>query len=407
MVDQTVNSVDWQRLLDPDIQDFIHAHASDDVKQLALKKAPDLNWPYSLILDQIRVRQKAKTKSHDLYETDSFIFPFNETYEQASSSPCARYKERLVSGQTFVDLTAGSGADSFHIAQGFASSVLVERDAHSAELLTHNAQALQASGWLDGQISVHHGDACDYVRDMAAVDAVFIDPQRRENGRRALYDFSACSPDIMDLLPVLKTKAKKILVKASPFLDIGHATAQLQMVVQVHVVQWQNECKEVLYLLDCDSGGQDIDPEITAVDLDDEGRAVKSFSYFTAREKDAVISCAMPQKYIFEPGPAFQKAGGFKTMAAQYGVSKLHPNSQLYTAQSPRENFPGKCYEVVGLYPVKAKDLPVDKADLAVRNFPASVKELRKKLKLRDGGAHRIFATTLCDDSKKLILCLK
>ena len=46
-------------------------------------------------------------------------------------------------------------------------------------------------------------------------------------------------------------------------------------------------------------------------------------------------------------------------------------------------------------------------ADLRVRNFPSTVEALRKKLSLKDGGKHRIYATTLNDGSKKLIICDK
>ncbi len=399
--------MEWQRLLDPDIQNFISDHAHDDVSQLALKKAPDAHWPYGLILDQIKVRQKAKIKSPDLYETNGFIFPLSSTYEQASSHVCAQYKKQLVSGENFVDLTTGSGIDAFAIAQNFTTSDMVERDEHSAALLRHNVAVLQEKDVLKRPIDVHPIDANNYIRNMDEADLIYIDPQRRENGRKGLYDFTVCSPNIIEILPVLKCKAKKILIKASPFLDIESAIEQLQAVVQVHVVQWQNECKEVLYLLDCEKGGIENDPEITAVDLDNDGNVRHKFSYFLSREKNENIICCMPKKYIYGPGPAFQKAGGFKVMAAQYGVSKIHPNSQLYTADSPCENFPGKGYEVAGIYPVKAKDFPVKKADLAVRNFPSSVKDLRKKLKLQDGGHHRVFATTLSDGSKKLILCKK
>ena len=399
--------MEWQDLLKPDVQKFIQEHESDDIKTLGLKKAPDVTWPYALILDQIKVRQKAKIKSPDLYETNGFIFPLNDTYEQASSSACAAYKAQLVSGKSFIDLTAGCGIDSYYISKRFVSSVLVERDEYSINLLRHNMDALKDKGNLNGDIKIYHGDSNDFIENMAKVDVVFIDPQRRENGRKALYDLSLCSPNIIKLLPILKRKAKNILIKTSPFLDIEKAVHQLQMVKQVHVVQWRGECKEVLYLLDCKSENHQLDPEINAVEIDDDGSVKQKFSYYLSEEKKQKASCVLPQKYIFEPGPAFQKAGGFKTMAVQYRVNKIHPNSQLYTAENPHMEFPGKCYEIVGVYPVKEKNLPVKKADLVVRNFPASVKDLKKKLKIEDGGSHRIFATTVCDGKKRLILCLK
>ena len=45
------------------------------------------------------------------------------------------------------------------------------------------------------------------------------------------------------------------------------------------------------------------------------------------------------------------------------------------------------------------------KANLTVRNFPATVAELRKRLKLAEGGDTYLFATTLADERKVLIRC--
>ncbi len=399
--------MDWRLLLNSKVQEFIKDHEGDDVKVLALKKAPDLNCPYPLILDQIKVRQKAKIKSPDLYEANGFVFPQSNLYEQASSYPCAVYKASLLSGSRFIDLTAGSGSDSFQISKHFVSSLLLERDRYNASLLEYNVKALLNSGYIKPNVIIRNVDAVNYIDNIEYVDFIFIDPQRRENGRRALYDFSACSPDIMKMLPILKNKAKKILIKASPFLDIEKAIKQLEIVVQVHVVQWRGECKEVLYLLDCCDISKNDDPEIIAVNIDDNGSVKNRFSYFISKEKILDIEFSSPLKYILEPSVSMQKAGGFKSIAIHYGIKKIHPNSHIYTADFVPYNFVGKGYKVVGIYPARAKFLPVKKADLIVRNFPMTVKDLRKKLKLLEGGEHRIFATTLWDGNKSLILCAK
>jgi hypothetical protein len=49
----------------------------------------------------------------------------------------------------------------------------------------------------------------------------------------------------------------------------------------------------------------------------------------------------------------------------------------------------------------------MEKANLTIRNFPSSVAELRKRLKLKEGGEDYLFATTLADESKVLIKCKK
>ena len=397
--------MDWEYLLKPEVQGFIDLHEADDVKALALKKAPDMNWPYPLILDQIKTRQKAKTKSPDLYDTDGFIFPPHDLYEQASSQACAAYKASLVGGGSFVDLTSGAGADSLAFAKRYTVGLCTDVDPVASAILKHNASIMA------GNLIVLNVDCADFLEACEVMDFAFIDPQRRENGRKGLYDLASCAPNILDLIPILKRKVKKVMVKTSPFLDIEKGIEQLEAVTEVHVVQWRGECKEVLYMLDFeesqdhDIGSDDI--EIIAVDLDDVGQANYKFQYKLSDEKNIDIECAMPMKYIFEPGPAFQKAGGYKMMAVQYGVKKIHPHSHIYTADTECENFPGKAYMVDGVYAVKAKGIPVKKADLAVRNFPSSVDALKRKLKVTDGGQHRIYATTLCDGQKRLILCRK
>ena len=397
--------MDWEYLLKPEVQGFIDLHEVDDVKALALKKAPDMNWPYPLVLDQIKTRQKAKTKSPDLYDTDGFIFPPHDLYEQASSQACATYKASLVGGGSFVDLTSGAGADSLAFAKRYTVGLCTDVDPVASAILKHNASIMA------GNLIVLNVDCADFLEACEVMDFAFIDPKRRENGRKGLYDLTSCAPNILDLLPLLKRKVKKVMVKTSPFLDIEKGIEQLEAVNEVHVVQWRGECKEVLYLLDFEeSQDHDIgsdDVEIIAVDLDDLGQANYKFQYTLSDEKNVDIECAMPMKYIFEPGPAFQKAGGYKMMAVQYRVKKIHPHSHIYTADTECENFPGKAYMVDGVYAVKAKGLPVKKADLAVRNFPSSVDALRRKLKVTDGGEHRIYATTLCDGQKRLILCRK
>ncbi len=399
--------MEWKIFLQPEVQQFIKNHINDDVRALALKSSPDKSWPYSLILDQIKVLQKARIKSPDLYETNGIIFPSNDLYEQSSSSACAAYKASLVSGDKFVDLTAGSGLDAYHFSKNFKSGTLVERDELSAGLLDHNMHILQNSNGDECSLHVQHMDCVEYVDSMDNVDFVFVDPQRREGGRKGIFDLSSCSPDVISLLDVLKSKAAKVMVKASPVLDIEKAIGSLEFVSQVHVVQWQNECKEVLYLLDFLKPKTEITTKIIAADVNLAGKVQQKLSFYLDGERKSVPEYGLPKKYIFEPGPAFQKSGGFKSISVQLGLLKIHQHSHLYTSDELCPNFPGKTYEVVDVVPVQSKAVKLSNADLALRNFPGNVRDLKKKLKLSDGGCHRVFATTLCDGAKKLIICKK
>jgi hypothetical protein len=396
--------MDWQRLLDADIQKFIVEHENADVAGLALKAAPDDVWDYPLVLDQIKARQKAGRKVAAWLDAEGLVFPPSHVMEQASSAACARYKASLVAGGSFVDLTGGVGVDSWAFLERFESGVAVERDAGAAEMIAHNVGVLS-----DKRFGVVHGEAEDYVAHMDAVDLAYIDPQRRDGagGAKGKFKLDDCSPDVLGMMAALLDKAQTVMVKTSLMLDIWAGIEALGNVCAVHVVEWRGECKEVLYILRKERECLDGDVPVSAVSIDDEGVVLNSFTFSRDEEVGAQPVYDLPQKYLYEPSAAFQKAGGFKAMAGRYGVVKLHADTHLYSSQDVVTNFPGRAFKIVGKYPVQAKKVPLKKAHLTVRNFPQKTEILRKKLKLADGGDDYLFACTLMDGERVLLHGLK
>jgi len=308
MVDQD----DWRALLKPEIQNFISKHAHDDVRDLALKKMPGSDWPAALILDQIKARQKAEKKAPSYFKTDRFVFPRSDVFEQASSEACALYKASLFKGRRCIDLTGGCGVDAFHMVRGFDHSTVVERDDISAEILRHNASVLT----LD--LDVVQGDSRDYLRSMEPVDLVYIDPQRREGGAKGKFDFLMCSPDILGMLDVLKAKAQTVVIKASPFLDIDKAIADLKYVHAVHVVEWDGQCKEVLYILRFDQGISPQDLTIMAVRIADDGVPVRELCFTREEDAAASISYGAPAGFIFIA--CISESGGFSCSGGAFWI---------------------------------------------------------------------------------------
>lgn len=394
----------WRILLQKDVQEFIQTHERDDVASLALQKMPDASWYAPIILDQIKARQKARLKCKNLYDTPGFIFPASNILEQASSSACAAFKANLVKGRSFADLTAGCGIDAFHIAGNFQEGILVEQDTPTSEILAHNASVLNQKH----KLSVECANAVEAINHIPEQDLFFIDPQRRNLTKKGLYKLEDCSPDLFSMLGVLKIKAKNVLLKTSPILDIKKTVENLGMVHQVHVVQWQNECKEVLYEFDPSADPVAYgDVKISCVTLDGAGAVQQKLEFTPSEENKAHAEFSMPKKYIFEPDPAFLKAGCFNRIAEKHDLFKIHPNSHLYTCDEKQFDFPGKCYEILETTSAKAKSLSINRAEIAVRNYPNTPEELRKKLKIKDGSDYRIYATTLINDEKKLIICKK
>jgi 16S rRNA G966 N2-methylase RsmD len=385
---------DWKQLLSSEMRDFIISKGEEDVAALGLKRPPEAAWPYTLILDQIKARQKAKAKMPEWHAAKDIVFPPASLIEQASSEATARYKASLFKGTLFADLTAGAGMDFAALLKNFEHGIAVEKNKTSSEILSHNLNALGFKNF-----EVLNKDAENEIENIPSCDLVYIDPQRRSENTKGLFRFEDCSPNILKILPQALKKAGNIAIKASPMLDIDQGIRALSHVTQVHVIEWRGECREVIYILKPDAD----EAYITPVIIDDNGNTQAKISFTRAEESNAISEFNDPLKYIYEPSPAFQKAGCYKFLGTHYGLKKLHPHTHLFTSDAPCPNFPGRVFEVVGLYPASGKDLPFDKANLTVRNFPASADELRNKLKLKDGGNEYLFACTRRDEGKILI----
>ncbi len=399
--------MDWQALAQKEIQDFIKAHEHEDVASLALRKPPQGNWPYRLILDQIKSRQKSKAKLPFFYNAPGFILPPPDLIEQASSEACARFRASLFQGNHFADLTAGSGMDAFMLAGSFKTGICVEQDETHAALLKHNAAVLG----IDNLETVQSGAREFLESNTQKFDLIYIDPQRRKGQQKGLNAFADGSPDIIALLPLIRRHAAKLVIKTSPMLDIAQAASALPGLRRVIVIERQSECKEVLYDIDLQNEGPAEDYIIMATALDAHGAVERSLEFSAAAERQAENMTGPPQEYLYEPGPAFLKSGAYKTLAARYGLAKLHPATHLYTGNTALPDFPGRGFRIETIIPadrkILQKHLPEGRANITIRNFPASPDHLRKTLKLEDGGDVTIFAATLAAGEKALILCRK
>lgn len=375
---------------------FIREHLNDDVPTLALKKAP-VGTDLSLALRQIEARQLLQKKAPEWSANDALLFPARLSIEQCSSEATAQYKAKLLKGKTFADLTGGLGIDTYYLSNGFEKSDYVECQAELCEIARHNFQALGT------HVNVWNETAEAFLDHCAIYDCLYIDPARRDTHGRKTVAISDCTPDVAQLQELLLQKAPTVLVKLSPMLDISQALAVLHNVKEIHVLAVDNECKELVFRFERDFSGP---TERCCANL----QTSQPLLHFTQEEEQ---TCALqltdhPQRYLYEPNAALMKAGCFKLPVEWFGVRKLHKNSHLYTSETLVANFPGRIFEVEGWAPYNKKLrqtlLPdLGKANLAVRNFPLSVDELRKSLKMNEGGDTYLFATTLKDGEKILV----
>ena len=379
---------------------FIRENLNADVPTLALKKAP-VGTDVSLALRQIAARQLLQKKVPQWAENEDLLFPVHLSIEQCSSEAAAKYKAGLLDGHTFADLTGGLGIDTFYISQHFQQTDYVEMQTELCDLARHNFAILKAD------VKVLNETAEDYLKRCEPKDCIFIDPARRDEHGRKTVSICDCTPDVASLQDLLRQKAKRVLIKLSPMLDISKALEELCHVKEVHVVAVANECKELDLIMERDYQGE---VHFVCVNL---MTNQQELCFTMAEERSSTTRLAEGvMKYLYEPNPALMKAGCFKLLTACFDVYKLHRNSNLYTSDRLILDFPGRVFEVQDWAPYNKKVkstllADVKKASVAVRNFPLSVAELRKNLKIADGDENYVFATTLKGEEKIIILTKK
>lgn len=387
----------------PEIWQFIREHQHDDVRALALqaKKYPQFDMP--AIITQLSGWQAAEHKIPSWYATDGIIYPAHLSLEQCSSEVTAKYKSALLKGNSLVDLTGGFGIDCAFLSSGFREVTYIERQKELCEIAAHNFTVLGLN-----HITVQHNDSVAALKELPTVDCIFIDPARRnEHGGKTVL-VSDCEPDVEALESLLLEKAKRVMIKLSPMLDLSLALRSLPHTSEVHIISVQNECKELLLILEPQARETTRNIPIHCINFTNKG--IQTFEFTSQEETTVEIQYTNEvEAYLYEPNASVLKAGAFRSIAHRYELKKLHPNSHLYTSKVYIPDFPGRCFHVTGLSFLKDKELlkGIAKANITVRNFPLSVAELRKRTKLKDGGEIYLFATTLNDEKKVLIRCDK
>ena len=383
---------------------FIEENTRADVRSLALqaKKYPQVDMAMAVV--QIAGRQIAEAKVPSWYHTEGLLYPKHLSMEQCSSEATAIYKAGLVEGDSFADLTGGFGIDCSFLSRKFKQADYVERQTELCELAKHNFPLLGLS------IGVHNEDGVEYLKQMQPVDCLFLDPARRDGHGGKTVAIADCEPDVSALEDLLVEKAKKVMVKLSPMLDLSLALKHLKYVREVHIVSVNNECKELLLILQKESASPDI-----TIHCEHIVNASEHQSFSFTQEQERTSDCPLATEvgaYLYEPNASILKAGAYRSLTQTYACKKLHASSHLYTSEQFIEDFPGRRFRVEAVSGFGKKELKdflqgMEKANLTIRNFPSSVADLRKRLKLKEGGEDYLFATTLADESKVIIKCKK
>ncbi len=445
-------------------QDFIRQHQDDDVRQLAFlgSKYPEVDMPFAL--DQIRGRKMARVKLPRWASLEGIIYPPHISMEQCSSESTALYKAELAarllglpassSGTEmkteneieFVDLTGGFGVDFSYIAARLGvKSMYVERQAHLCEAAKENFERLGLKNAIvkngdgievlhsflpkkddaasaDDSLGIIYDQPLSLLKTKLGLKLIFIDPARRDDAGNKVVSLMDCTPDVTVLQEEMLSKADYVIIKLSPMLDWHRAISELSHVREVHIISVNNECKELLLVLSARNMG-DMEASSADGEVKHAGNlriyCVNDAQSFVCDELDmesSPVRIAPPvleeMQYLYEPNASLMKAGCFGVLSDRYDARMLSKNSHLFVSQAPIEAFPGRSFRIIAISSFNKKELKrhlsgITKANIATRNFPLSVAELRKLLKLKDGGETYIFATTLSDESHVLVITEK
>jgi Protein-L-isoaspartate carboxylmethyltransferase len=390
--------------MNKDTKEFIAQNINANVHNLALQSSrfPAVDMP--LAIRQINGKQKIKSKIPAFFDNEEVLYPVQLSLEQSSSESTAKYKSTLCEGNKLVDLTGGFGVDSFFLSARFQTSCYVERNEELCSLAKHNFKSLGREN-----IEVINVNSEIFLSEMAPVDWIFIDPARRSESGKKVVLLSDCEPDVSALSTTLLRKAKNVLIKLSPMMDVSAALRELPNTAEVHIISVDNECKEILLVMDQEKHNTQL---IRTVNLS-KNKKTEYFDFHSEEEQPTVVSLAtQPEKYLYEPNSAILKSGAFKLIAHRFNLHKLHKNTHLYTSSELSLDFPGRIFEVQKTHLTGKKELKIlsettPKANISTRNFPMGADELRKKLKIKEGGKVYLFACTLADETKCIIECCK
>ncbi len=443
-------------IMNDETREFVAMHRNEDVRELALKAKRVEGLDLPLALDQIAGWQIARKKLPQWASCEGIVYPPHISMEQCSSQFTAQYKseiaqtllapaatvrarvsdsgesdnqttksepqlsdsaesvmqtaksafqlsdspesDTLVARRAMVDLTGGFGVVFSYLARGFSQATYVERQRHLCDLAEHNMAALG----LD-QARIVCGDGVEYLRQMGPVDFIYLDPARRDEHGSRTYAIEDCTPNVLELRDLLLAKSQYTLVKLSPMLDWRKAVADFDGTVrEVHIVATGNECKELLLVL-----GQQVHEEPSAPRVfcvNDNQRIDYDSAAYTQGLRIGGKPLPEVKNYLYEPNASIMKAGCFDLVEERFGVTQVGPSSHLFVSATPVADFPGRGFAIEAIGGMNKKDIKrllngTKQANIAVRNFPLTAPQLRKKLKLADGGPVYLFGTTMqgCD----------
>lgn len=376
-------------------------------------------------VNAIEARKKIRNKIPQWYKEPGIEYPSALSVEQCSSEITAKYKQGFIeSGEKVLDITGGLGIDSFFLSRKAGKITCIEKQTALSNALKENYSLLKANN-----ITVINCDCKEYISDLIdrgdKFDIVYADPGRRSSSDKRIYSISDCEPDITLLIESLFKLSPKILVKISPMADISRTIDQISEISQLQIISVDNECKEILLLIEKGFDNRVSPAQISSVMFDTTEQSNNQvvitgdiitdnvhFFRFSLEEERAssVVYADRTENYIYQPDKAILKGGAFKLICKRYNIDKLATSTHLYTSDNYIKDFPGRIFQVIETIPfnkstIRSISNRYHKANIFSLNFPLTSEELKSRLKIEDGGDLFIIGSKLKED--KILIVAK
>lgn len=382
-------------ILSKEVQDFILSY-SEDISKLAFSGSPFNDVSTTELIQQVESRRKTEKKLPKWHNARNIYYPPKLNLEQTSSEITAKYKASIIQGESLADLTGGFGVDCLYFSDKFKTVHHFEHNESLSEIAKYNFKVLDYS-----KIECFKGDGLKQIFKKH-YDVIYLDPSRRHNNKGKVFFLNDCEPNVPENLNFLLKHCQLLLIKTSPMLDISVGLNELQNVKEIHIVAVNNEVKELLWIIEL--GFRNL-PKIKTTNFNKTETEAFNFKW----SKKSSTSYSLPKKYLYEPNGAVMKSGAFELLSEEYKVSKLHKHTHLYTSNQ-LVTFPGRSFiinKTISYHKKELKKLSIDKANITTRNFTETVAQLRKKLKIKDGGNEYLFFITSVSGDKVILVCSK
>jgi hypothetical protein len=401
--------------------EVIDKYIDDDVNNIILKKKNKefkelSNDDFNFVVTQIACRQKYNNKFPIVLQNKQFTFLDSLSAEQASSELAAFYKSNIVENyQASIDLTGGLGIDSIYFAKKSEKHTYCESNLELYNAFIHNYRVLCVRGIKYVNFSVE-----SFISNLdRRYNVLYIDPSRRDSNNSKVFLLEELFPNVLLLQKYFSKIANKAIIKLSPMFDISAAIDKIENVSEVHIVSIDNDCKELLLVCDYRNFTNKIifvgvnficDYKNITNDIRSIIKRTQRFEYILSNSNS--VKCSNVKKFIFEPNSSIMKLACWSELCGQFNLYKLHPNSNLFTSDIIKKKFPGFIYEIVDVVSYSRNNVlnvigDKSKVSIKCRNFPNSVDNVMRTLKLKDGNDYYLFCTTLIDNKPKVIITNK